>query len=779
MIERHDVAVKGCSPMPLAHYLKALGVLRIIVEDRDDGDTDARGYWKDDVFHIVSRFKQESLKKYFLEFYKPTPIVSPWNGRGGFLEGEDDEESSRTGAKMIRAIKDSGSPRLFKYREAIKIINKNKIVNELNNVRTSRKNLDLKKKELAKRKKKEHGLNEEESQELKIIEIELGIKTKEEKLLKTSLLHSLRSTVPENILPWMDACLVLASGLEDNVPMSPLLGTGGVDGSQDFSVNFMQNLDSVLSDEGKPRENSEAWLVSSLFSDPANGLRKETVGQFFPSAVGGSNATSGFEASSLINPWDYILMIEGSLLFATASVRRLGTGQNRGSFSFTVDATSIGYASASDADETSRRSAEIWVPLWEKPTGLNEIKSVMSEGRAQIGGRVVRNGLDFVRAVASLGVDRGIKSFQRYGFLERNGRAYFAVSLDRIAVHRQPQIDLLSDVDNWLTSFINKAKSERAPGIIGRTMHMLEASIFSLCKERDAKRVQEVLIALGECERAISKCFKWAKESSLRPIPALSERWLREADDGSPEFRLAASLSSVYGHYLEHGKPIMMPIRSQMEPVHTWLNEGHLGADFDESQSRDVISSDGNPLTVMNRIMARRIMRAVQSSSRSFPDHGWLNSDLGDIADFIEGRINIRHMMDLLWGMILIDWPSVSKDAITRRQVSDSIYPGADYSMLKLCFAGEAVRGVEIPIVPEIHRRATLGDSFNSIRLAERRLRGCSLPTTTKSNFISPILMERIAAALIFPISKYQVDSLADNVLRPDHEKSENKIVND
>jgi len=153
MIERHDVAVKGCSPMPLAHYLKALGVLRIIVEDRDDGDTDARGYWKDDVFHIVSRFEKESLKKYFLEFYKPTPIVSPWNGRGGFLEGEDDEESSRTGAKMIRAIKDSGSPRLFKYREAIKIINKNKIVNELNNVRTSRKNLDLKKKELAKRKK--------------------------------------------------------------------------------------------------------------------------------------------------------------------------------------------------------------------------------------------------------------------------------------------------------------------------------------------------------------------------------------------------------------------------------------------------------------------------------------------------------------------------------------------------------------------------------------------------------------------------------------------------
>lgn len=775
MTERYDVAVKGCSPSPLAHYLKALGVLRIIAEDRYDGDTDARGYWKDEVFHIVSRFDTESLKIYFLNFYKPTPILSPWNGRGGFLEGEDDEESSRAGAKMIRAIKSNESPRFFKYKDAINIISNNKIVGKLNSVRTSRKNLESKKKDLEKKMKKKHGLNEKASQDLETIEVELGIKIKEEKILKSSLLQSLRSTVPEYTLSWMDACLVLAGSLDDNVPMSPLLGTGGVDGSQDFSVNFMQNLSLVLSDEGNPREHSETWLTSALFSVPTNSLKKETVGQFFPSAVGGPNATSGFEASSLMNPWDYILMIEGTLLFATASVKRLANnGDIKGSFSFTVDATSIGYSSASKADETSRRSAEIWVPLWDKPTKLIEIKSVMSEGRAQIGVRAVQNGLDFVRAVASLGVDRGINSFQRYGFLERNGRAYFAVSLDRIAVHRQPQIDLLSDVDSWLTLFTTKAKSDKAPASIGRAMRVLETSIFSLCKERDARRVQDVLISLGICERTIAKCIKWAKEF-LEPIPALSERWIREADDGSPEFRLAASLASVYGHYSDHGKPIVMPIRSQMEPVHSWLNEGHLCVDFDDDQSREVIWSDGNPLNVMNRVMSRRIMRAVQSSSSSFPDKGWVNSDIGDITDFIEGRINVHRMMDLLWGMILIDWPSVSKDAITRRSVSDLIYPGASYSMLKLCFAGEAVRGVDIPIVPEIQRRATLGDSFNSIRLAERRLRGSGLPTAVKSISISPILMERTASALIFPIGKSQVDFLADNVLRPDHETSENK----
>jgi len=36
--EIHDVELKGCSSIPLAHYLKALGILRAVVEDRKDGD---------------------------------------------------------------------------------------------------------------------------------------------------------------------------------------------------------------------------------------------------------------------------------------------------------------------------------------------------------------------------------------------------------------------------------------------------------------------------------------------------------------------------------------------------------------------------------------------------------------------------------------------------------------------------------------------------------------------------------------------------------------------
>jgi len=37
----------GCSPTPLANYLKALGILRLVAEQ---SDASARGWWQDEHF---------------------------------------------------------------------------------------------------------------------------------------------------------------------------------------------------------------------------------------------------------------------------------------------------------------------------------------------------------------------------------------------------------------------------------------------------------------------------------------------------------------------------------------------------------------------------------------------------------------------------------------------------------------------------------------------------------------------------------------------------------
>lgn len=71
----------GCSPTPLAHYLKALGILRLVAEQRDP---QARGWWRDETFHLATGLDDGALRRFFLDEYRPTPIIAPWNGGTGF-----------------------------------------------------------------------------------------------------------------------------------------------------------------------------------------------------------------------------------------------------------------------------------------------------------------------------------------------------------------------------------------------------------------------------------------------------------------------------------------------------------------------------------------------------------------------------------------------------------------------------------------------------------------------------------------------------------------------
>jgi CRISPR-associated protein Csx17 len=734
--ESNDLNLKGCAPVPLAHYLKALGIFRIVAEQVDPS---AKGYWIGDSFRLKTKMDRESLRTFFLEQYSPTPIVAPWNGGSGFYFQEEKlkEKDPLTGkkkktgrriqptaaTKAVQEILESTAQRLSAYRKSLQIT----------------KNL-IKKMELEEAPSKEK---------------------------KEELIQAVRNSLPDFAIDWLDASVILTT---DNARFPPLLGTGGNDGNLDFSSNFMQRLKDVFGfKDGNSRSSSGAWLEGALFAENSDGLVNGiSIGQFYPGAVGGPNSAPGFVSDSPVNPWDYILMIEGALFFASATVKRLQANMPGVlSYPFSVRPSGVGYGSASDSDEKSAR-AEIWMPLWEKPTGLSELKALMSEGRAHVGTRPARNGVDFARAVASLGVDRGLKSFQRYGFLERNGKNFFSVPLERIVVSRQIQVELLNDVDSWLDSFHGQARSEKAPASVGRALHVLESSILALCKESSndqvqAWRVQDVLIALGGCEKAIVRSSRWAKEAFVKPVSCLSKNWLTMANDQSPEFFLAASLASTFGRYKDQeGREFTMWLRSQMEPINHWNANM-----FDETLGRDVVWSEGEPIFVMNDIISRRIMMAVRSGANSYPDDAKIKADLGDIAALIEDRVNLNRMMDLLWGLILVDWQLIPRNFIRRQFESETISPSASYALLKLCFAGGPVCDAKVPLVPQIHRRASIGDGFGSMQLAERRLRGSNIPAAKISTNISSNLMKRIAAALLFSIDQSQIEHLASSVLRP------------
>src|SRR3990172_187094 len=80
----HDLA--GCVPSALGSYLKALGILRIVHEQRDSA---ARGWWQDDRFWMATELSREALLAFFLRDYRPSPITSPWNKGSGFFARTD------------------------------------------------------------------------------------------------------------------------------------------------------------------------------------------------------------------------------------------------------------------------------------------------------------------------------------------------------------------------------------------------------------------------------------------------------------------------------------------------------------------------------------------------------------------------------------------------------------------------------------------------------------------------------------------------------------------
>jgi CRISPR-associated protein Csx17 len=350
-------------------------------------------FWEHDTFVLRSKFNRKELVEFFLNHYSPTPILSPWGGGSGFYfqEGKARDpvtgklikdpngkyvktgkrDQATTATKALKALEAATDPRFQAYREAIS---------------AARQLLDA-----------------------------LGLKAAPKGAAKSKLLVALRNQLPDAAAQWLDCAVVLARrgsarprGGSFLPSYAALLGSGGNDGNADFSVNFMQRLrDALISEANQASGRARQWLNAALFRLNAAGSRVMAfAGQYTPGTAGGPNAAAGFEGEYWVNPWDFILLLEGALFFTAAAVRRHGAGGNaNAAFPFTVRATGAGYASASGADELDADdnfTEELWVPLWDRPTGRDELFAVLSEGRAQVGAAAASTGVDFARANCAL-----------------------------------------------------------------------------------------------------------------------------------------------------------------------------------------------------------------------------------------------------------------------------------------------------------------------------------------------------------------------------------------
>ena len=103
---RHQILLSGCTLEPMAAYLKAVAVFRLVSEQVDSS---ARGHWSGRVFCLESTLDREGLERFFLEQYCPTPIVAPWNGGSGFSEGDRREGMDKILASSTERLRNTAT----------------------------------------------------------------------------------------------------------------------------------------------------------------------------------------------------------------------------------------------------------------------------------------------------------------------------------------------------------------------------------------------------------------------------------------------------------------------------------------------------------------------------------------------------------------------------------------------------------------------------------------------------------------------------------------------
>lgn len=710
-LSMNELLLSGCAPVPLAHYLKALGVLRLLTEQLPAGLPRPRGCWRGETFVLHSPLDRAGLERFFLHEYRPTPILAPWNGGSGFFQGDN--------LSGISPLASSAATRF----EDIKA-----------GIASARRVLGV-----------------------------MALTEKPEKEVKEILVLRCRSEFPEPLLEWLDAALVLTG---DGAKFPPLLGTGGNDGRLDFTNNFMQRIVELFdAATGSPADGCCDLLAGALFAEPTRGLGDNAIGQFFPHAAGGANGTSGFDAKSLVNPWDYILMLEGALLFAAAAVKRLeSAGPGELAYPFSVRPSGFGYASSSDADGSAR--CEIWVPLWESPASLAELRQVLGEGRARLRDRAACDGFEFARAAAGLGVDRGLSAFQRFSFAQRNGLSFFATPLDRVPVRRRPRAtSLLDELDrnDWLDRLRRQTRGDRVPNSVASAVRRLEQAALGLLRSgqsegEESAAVEALLVAVGDAEGALARSVVWSKNKGLAPVPRLSGAWWSSLRPGGAEFDLAASLASLGD----------IPLRRHWEPL-----DAEKPWPVWNPNSREAVWSDSRLVETLLAVHQRRILLDGEDGA-AFNATRFARPS--SIAQFLEGATDDARIARLARALSLVKIPP--QLAAEGRPAADSDRSAETFKnacaklpalfvLPRLALAGRLPGYDEaIPRLVAILRRGASGDGAAATRLAANRLRASGYSPALSEVPAKGSAVQRALAATLFPVEPETLGILVEQ-LRP------------
>lgn len=711
---RPQVVCTGLATQPLSSYLGALGVLRMVGGQLDPsvrGSFTPRGF-------VLEGTSREDLVDFVLSRWVPSPVLTPWNNASGFYPSSKGNQAREAMERLVA----SSEPR---FALVARIIRQ---VREL--VRGD------------------------------------AAPTDED---KARFIGQLRSSLPDEALPWLDAVSVVGG---EEVKMMPLLGSGGNEGVLDYSGLYLRSLtDTLLADSP---ERSRRLLEAALFGETTLDLLERPAGQFEPGSAGGFNTGPGFESKGLPNnPWAFVLLIEGTMTWASGLASRQqgqASGYPFAASPFTVRHVAAGYGSAGRSDdEPAKVRGEIWMPIWEQPGSLREIERFLAEGRAEVSGRngAVRravDSLDFADAVGALGVDRGVRGFVRYTLAKRRGDSYIALPAGRLNVDYRAEIDLLRQLDAELDvldgQFLRRFPGDGPPALLTSLRRNISEARFDVASHGGHDAMVRLVRALGALERLLAKRDPSKKPQLPRPPGGLGPDWVTACGD-STEVRLAAAIAGLAA------TGAAGPFRSYVAPVDPRQDWKYLATSRSEAWFGASLPKR------LASVLARRLLDAAKGSGRDSsrnPTWGPWQVSLDDVGDFLEpGALDEAALDDLIYGFTWIRHRDA--EGVWRRPRNPSPPVPREYSLLKLLFLPAGLeRGAErVTLTPPselvpllLASRVDDAVAAGARVLAARGLRPRRL---LPRGVVDADFGARLAAALLIPM--FQVDRLAADALLP------------
>ena len=719
----HVHTLDGCAPAPLAHYLKALGILRLVAAQ---ADSDARGWWEGDRFRLATKLTREELERFFLRDYRPTPIFNPWGARSGFYT----VPSEKSARESLSQIECSSSPRLKPFRTAIKTVR-----SVITNTTTEGKPSDKE---------------------------------------KDRLILALRSNTRGASSLWLDTVVALIGAGDDlSLAQPPIFGTGGSEGSGGYPSAYMAAIvESVV------KANWNHAVPCTLFGGAIpKCCWDQSMGQFAPgsvstpwdmllafegacvlrSSVGGRQATGSQRWMS--SPFYVAPRSSGYISGSRLDERFLNKGR-----------------------EYPGRG-EQWLPIWAKPSRHFEVQQIFLQGRAATKAGRATDGWSMARAVTGFGVSRGVPEFIRYGYQQRNNQAtHFAIPLGRFCTpDAEPATSTtpscLDDLDGWLRTLHRRAhpaddqKAKRIPGRLITAYRRLMNALFSVVSEKaTVQQYQDVLLCLGDLEATMRQGTGFAAQ----PVPRLSPDWVSASDDGTLEFRLALAFALQSCAYRVSGRRVQDPVRRHWLPLEPKRPQVPMDPErrlrFATTGTNESARLDTHPEVVMHgrrglddaiAVVERRLVEASQREGRHLPLKAAPRAAAGiaDLAAFLSGHVDLDRALALARALMALDRRAWAEQYIPIESPQTTNWPDDAWLAIRLCALPWPLKthsGFELDIGtdPALVRRLAAGDAASAVTIALRRLGAAGVRCTVRTGTASPGTARLWATALAFPITQ-------------------------